>query len=54
MLVALPKKMRDYVVLHELAHLSEFNHSKSFHKKLASIYPDYREMERELRHIATI
>lgn len=48
-LIALPKRLRDYVVMHELVHLSEFNHANAFHKKLASACPDYRDREIELK-----
>jgi predicted metal-dependent hydrolase len=50
-LVALPERLREYVVMHELAHLKEFNHSASFRKKLASVCPDFREREKELDNI---
>ena len=38
----LPYKVIDYVVIHELCHLLEFNHSKSFYKIIESIMPDYK------------
>ncbi|HEV2227263.1 MAG TPA: YgjP-like metallopeptidase domain-containing protein [Nitrososphaerales archaeon] len=47
-LIALPEKLREYVVLHELTHLREFNHSSAFKRKLAVFCPDFREREREL------
>lgn len=50
-LVALPEKLRDYVILHELSHLVEFNHSAAFKKRLAALCPDYRQRERELGRI---
>lgn len=43
-LVFLPQELRDYVVLHELAHLSEMNHSPRFHSLLDS-YLGGREQE---------
>ena len=30
----LPQELRDYIVLHEIAHLSEMNHSPRFHAVL--------------------
>jgi hypothetical protein len=50
-LVALPEKLAEYVVLHELAHLSQFNHSSRFQAMLASICPDFKERQNELRDI---
>lgn len=32
MLVFLPQHLRDYVIFHEIAHLSEMNHSPQFHQ----------------------
>jgi len=47
-LIALPERLREYVVLHELTHLALFNHSAAFRKRLSAICPDYREREKEL------
>jgi predicted metal-dependent hydrolase len=51
-LIALPERLREYVVLHELTHLQEFNHSPAFKKKLARTCPDYRQREKELDYIS--
>ncbi|MDA4135459.1 MAG: M48 family metallopeptidase [Thaumarchaeota archaeon] len=50
-LIALPEPLRDYVVMHELAHLKVFNHSMAFKKRLAELCPDYRARERALNKI---
>ena len=47
-LIALPERLREYVVMHELTHLLEFNHSPAFRRKLAAVCPDFRTREREL------
>ncbi len=47
-LVALPENLREYVVLHELTHLVEFNHSRAFRSRLSALCPDFRQREREL------
>lgn len=48
-LVFLPEKMADYIIIHELCHLEEFNHSKNFWNLVAKMFPDWREARRELR-----
>ncbi|MDV3244369.1 MAG: M48 family metallopeptidase [Nitrososphaerales archaeon] len=48
-LIALPERIREYVLYHELVHLSEHNHSGSFKRKLGSVLPDYRSREKELK-----
>lgn len=50
-LAALPERLREYVVLHELMHLLEFNHSSAFKRRLGAVCPDFRERERELDFI---
>lgn len=37
-----PPKILDYVVVHELCHLTHMNHSKDFWNMVASIMPDYK------------
>jgi len=47
-LIALPERLREYIVMHELTHLREFNHSAAFKRRLAEVCPDYRQREKEL------
>ena len=41
----------DYVVVHELAHLTEMNHSARFWAVVAGVLPDYRERRARLREL---
>lgn len=45
----LPQSLRDYVIVHELCHLREMNHSKKFWELVALAVPDYKELRREMR-----
>lgn len=45
----LPAEMRDYVIVHELCHVKEFNHSRNFWHLVAAIIPDYHTIRKELR-----
>lgn len=48
-LVLLAPELLDYVVVHELAHRREMNHSKNFWKIVEAELPDYRERRRRLK-----
>ncbi len=39
----------DYVIIHELCHLKQMNHSKKFWKLVETIVPDYKILKRELK-----
>lgn len=45
-LIFAPPVILDYVVVHELCHLTHMNHSKDFWNKVASVMPEY-EIHRE-------
>ena len=42
-LMMYPDEAIDYVVVHELAHLKEMNHSSAFYRIIANVLPDYKE-----------
>lgn len=44
-----PYEAIDYVIVHELAHIKELNHSKKFWAIVASIMPDYKERQKILK-----
>ena len=53
-LLFLPERLQDYVIVHELAHLKEFNHSKNFWALVANIIPDHQEARKELRRAGVL
>lgn len=48
-LLQAPPHIINYVICHELAHLKEMNHSSRFWAVVASICPDYKTAEKELK-----
>lgn len=48
----LPEKMADYIIVHELCHLSEFNHSRKFWNLVAQAIPNYLEIKKQFKKMA--
>lgn len=48
-LIQMPAAVSDYVMLHELMHVKEQNHSRRFWRLVEQVCPDFREAERWLR-----
>jgi len=54
-LIHCPERVTDYVILHELAHRRELNHSPAFWRLVDRMCPDYRECQGWLhRHAALL
>ncbi|MCQ2506329.1 MAG: M48 family metallopeptidase [Lachnospiraceae bacterium] len=49
LLALLPREIQEYVVVHELAHLREMNHSLKFWKNVEKVMPDYKSRRKYLK-----
>ena len=45
----LPPELVDYIIVHELCHLKQLNHSTTFWREVADILPDYRTRQAALK-----
>ncbi len=45
----LPSTFADYIIVHELCHLGEFNHSKNFWNLVKKTIPDYKKIRKALK-----
>ncbi len=49
LLMLAPEHVREYVIVHEVSHLIEMNHSKRFWKLVEKMLPDYKESQKWLK-----
>lgn len=47
-MMKLSEEMIDYIIVHELAHLSHMNHSKAFYALVAFHVPEYKRIQKEI------
>ena len=48
-LIQTPDSVRDYIILHELMHVRQMNHSARFWREVAAVCPGYEEAERWIK-----
>ncbi|ADY26630.1 protein of unknown function DUF45 [Deinococcus proteolyticus MRP] len=53
-LVQAPKECVDYVLLHELCHLTEFNHSAAYYQLLGRVLPDWKRRRERLNRLVEL
>jgi predicted metal-dependent hydrolase len=50
----LPERLLEYVVVHELCHLQEFNHGKGFWSLVEKTIPDHKALKQELQKLGRV
>jgi len=50
-IIFLPDNLMNMVIVHEICHLLEFNHSQRFWNHVARVFPNYRELTKQLRKV---
>lgn len=48
-IIYLPPNFADYIIVHELCHLGQFNHSGAFWKLVSRTIPGYKEIRKNIR-----
>ena len=44
--------LQDYIVVHELSHIKQKNHSALFYKEIENILPNYKERQRKIKNFS--
>lgn len=50
----LPDKLADYIIVHEICHLKELNHSPQFWSLVGRSFSNYQVIKKQLRHTSFI
>lgn len=49
--IMLAPKVIDYILIHELSHLIEMNHSKEFYRVVETIMPNWRDQRKQIKEM---
>lgn len=50
-ILTLPSHLADYIIVHELCHIGQFDHSQKFWDLVVETIPKYIEIQKELRKL---
>ncbi len=53
-IATLPTDLSDYIIVHELCHIGEFNHSRDFWNLVAKTIPNYLQLRAELKKLSIL
>ena len=53
-LIKTPTRCIDYVILHELCHLKEHNHSRAFYRLITHAMPDWERVKADLDRLSEL
>lgn len=53
-IAVLPPELADYIIVHEVCHLAEFNHSKDFWALVAREVPQHKMLRARLKRVRTM
>ena len=48
-IIMMPRKVINYIIIHELSHLIHFNHSKDFWSLVEWYYPNFKEQKKWIK-----
>jgi len=48
-IIILPENLQNYIIIHEISHLKEMNHSKQFWYEVEKLDPEYKKNRKDLK-----
>ncbi len=53
-LIFLSPVLQDYIIVHEICHIKEFNHAKAFWSLVGETIPEWKKLRNELKKVGQI